>query len=271
MEIPFYCTFTEFQQNYKTDFEQWKHIFPDGSETDFIYEIRSLYGMFLDNSGREIDEEISSYWIHEEYPEYYQLSLSEYADIMKEKLKDFAKINDFLTFDDDFTFSLKDDIEILDFWEECNVRTKSNGAVINDQRHKYYREFFNSNGISISFDEIRYRNFKFSIWKIKDFLKDREMQSPYKTDGIPTKEIESLEPKTKSQFTTPEKIALLQITELERRIDILTGNVSEQKYRLLSALFGVSYDTVKKAYLNSTITPLHRKRAKDFYNNNFNE
>ena len=271
MEIPFYCTITEFQQNYKTDFEQWKHIFSDGSETDFINEIRSLYGMFLDNSGRAIDEEISSYCIPDEYTEYYQLSLSEYADLMQKKLIDYATINELLNYDDDYTFSLKDDIEILDFWEECNISTKGNGVVIDDQRHKYYREFFNSNGISISFDEIRYRNFKFSIWKIKDFLKDREIQSSNKTDGIPAKENESLEPKTKTQFNTPEKIALLQITELEQRIDILTGNVSEQKYRLLSALFGVSIDTVKKTYLNSTITPLHRKRAKDFYNGNFNE
>lgn len=97
------------------------------------------------------------------------------------------------------------------------------------------------------------------------------MYKSNKTDGIPTKENESLEPKTKLQFNTPEKIALLQITDLEQRIDILTGNVSEQKYRLLSALFGVSYDTVKKAYLNGTVTVLHKKKARDFYNNNFNE
>lgn len=260
MEIPFYCTFTEFQQNYKTDLEQWKQIFPDGSEIDFNNEVWSVYNMFLD-SDMTIYEEISSYWIPEEYPEYYQLSLSQYADIMKEKLKDFAQINDFLTFDDDFTFSLKDDIEILDFWEECNVRTKGNGAVIDDQRHKYYKEFFNSDGVNIIFNEVKYRNFKFSIQKIRQFLK-RE---------IPEVEHDSTEPKTKTQFTTPEKIALLQITELDKKIDILTGNVSEQKYRLLSALFGVTVDTVKKTYLNSVITQLHRKRARDFYDGNFNE
>lgn len=271
MKTPFYCTFTEFQQNYKTDFEQWKHIFADGSEIDFVNEVRSLYGMFLDNSGREIDEEISSYWIPEEYPEYYPLSLMQYADLMKEKLIDFAQTNELMDFEDDFTFSLKNDIEILDFWEKCNIRTKGNGAVIDDQRHKYYKEFFTSNGISISFDEVKYRNFKFSIWKIKGFLTDREMQSSNKNDGITIKDNESSEPKKKSQFTTPEKIALLQITELEQRIDILTGNVSEQKYRLLSALFGVSYETVKKAYLNGTVNGLHKKKARDFYNNNFNE
>ena len=63
----------------------------------------------------------------------------------------------------------------------------------------------------------------------------------------------------------------MQITELEKSFDTLTGDVADQKYRLLSALFGVSFDTVKKCYTNNTINNLHKKRAKDFYNSNFKE
>lgn len=79
------------------------------------------------------------------------------------------------------------------------------------------------------------------------------------------------EHKTKTPFSTPEKIALLQITGLEQTIDTLTGDVTEQKYRLLSAIFGVSYETVKKAYLNHSVKGVHVKRARDFYDKNFSE
>ncbi len=90
------------------------------------------------------------------------------------------------------------------------------------------------------------------------------------TQPKPT-ETPEIEPKTTTPFTTPEKIALLQVTDLEKHFDRLTGDIADQKYRLLSTLFGVSFDTVKKCYINNTVNLTHKKRATDFYNNKFNE
>ena len=107
--------------------------------------------------------------------------------------------------------------------------------------------------------------------KIAEYI-DEKIKPPTKElkkiSEIETPEIET---KTKTPFTTPEKIALLQVTELEKYFDTLTGDIADQKYRLLSALFGVSFDTVKKCYTNNTINISHKKRAKDFYNQKFNE
>ena len=109
-------------------------------------------------------------------------------------------------------------------------------------------------------------------WLLKNKIKEVEEKGLNKNKLTVTETFETpeIEPKTKTPFTTPEKIALLQITELEKYFDTLTGDIAEQKYRLLSTLFGVSFDTVKKCYLNNSITGLHKKRAKDFFNNKFN-
>lgn len=52
MEIPFYTSFKEFKDNYKTDLEKWLSIYPDGNEDEFLKDVKDLYEPFLRWSGR---------------------------------------------------------------------------------------------------------------------------------------------------------------------------------------------------------------------------
>ena len=63
---------------------------------------------------------------------------------------------------------------------------------------------------------------------------------------------------------------MLEIVGLDLAFDKVTGDIAEQKYRLLSALFGTGTDVIKKYYTGTKqITVSHHKRAKDFFDNNF--
>ncbi|ADQ81344.1 hypothetical protein [Riemerella anatipestifer] len=56
MEIPFYTSFKEFKDNYKTDLEKWLSIYPDGNEDEFLKEVKELYEPFLRWNGNEFEE-----------------------------------------------------------------------------------------------------------------------------------------------------------------------------------------------------------------------
>ena len=95
MEVPFYYSFKEFEENYKTDLENWLKNYLDADEIDYKKELLSTYGLFLDVSGNKFIEDINSNWIPDEYPEYYELSIITYKDFMQEKLLQYLYNNGF--------------------------------------------------------------------------------------------------------------------------------------------------------------------------------
>lgn len=185
MEVPFYYSFKEFEENYKTDLENWLKNYLDADEIDYKKELLSTYGLFLDVSGNKFIEDINSNWIPDEYPEYYELSIITYKDFMQEKLLQYLYNNGFSNFDGDY-LEIPFDIDVMDFWEDCNLRTRKNSGIIDDKRHKYLKVFFSFDNFSekLIFDDSKYRNFKYSVSKIFDYLikntPKQEIFHPYK-------------------------------------------------------------------------------------------
>lgn len=56
MEIPFYYSFSEFQENYKIDFEKWKSVFPDANENIFFKKLLPKYEKLIDKDLKEVKE-----------------------------------------------------------------------------------------------------------------------------------------------------------------------------------------------------------------------
>ena len=274
MDLPIYYSFKDFEINYKNDFENWSKYLPDAIEKDYLFELKEKYSPFVRWSGNYIFNDF-----HIEITlnkEDNLLSILDFANFLTDKYIEFnnSEIDEFnqdLKAETDFKIILSNLIfgEIVD---------EKNGFYFEFKNLDFYLYFYemvtfiinDKVNYKICLDERKYKNFKFSVVKIAEYI-DEKIKPPtkelIKISEIVTPEIE---PKSKTPFTTPEKIALLQITGLENYFDTLTGDIADQKYRLLSTLFGVSFDTVKKCYLNNSITGLHKKRAKDFFNNKFN-
>lgn len=275
MKIPFYYSFKEFENNYNNDFKKWLSDYPDAIEKDYLFELKEQYEVFVRWSGNyRFDEIITVSYIGEtEYPETAEISnMEDYCNYVEQKIKDHLVDIGIIDNVDSRNSESSFNGEMLEYWDDCNFRTNRNSLVFESAKHKYLKHFFENHFFyGLNFQERKYKNFKYSVVKIAEYI-DEKIKPPTKElkkiSEIETPEIET---KTKTPFTTPEKIALLQVTELEKYFDTLTGDIADQKYRLLSALFGVSFDTVKKCYTNNTINISHKKRAKDFYNQKFNE
>lgn len=52
MEIPFYTSFKEFKEHYKTDLEKWLNLYPDDNEEEYLNDTKSLYLPFLSWQGK---------------------------------------------------------------------------------------------------------------------------------------------------------------------------------------------------------------------------
>lgn len=205
MEIPFYYSFNDFKNNFENDLKKFLNVFQDATETDYLKEVIKIYSNFIDFERYTVIEEISCDYIMEDYPEYNELDLNRYTEIMQEKLKIYCSINGFYDDENDFPVNL----EILDYWENCNIRTKENTLVITDNRHKHYRQFYNSFFDIITFDELKYKNFNFSIFRIIEFIDNKIEKKEHEIyNQIPKNNFNEIY--KKNRFTTPTNIAILK-------------------------------------------------------------
>ncbi|MDC8098436.1 hypothetical protein [Chryseobacterium rhizosphaerae] len=47
VNLPVYYTFSEFQQNYNEVFQNWKKVYAEGEEKDFIEQYREKYSSYV--------------------------------------------------------------------------------------------------------------------------------------------------------------------------------------------------------------------------------
>ncbi|MDV3472082.1 hypothetical protein CMU02_11890 [Elizabethkingia anophelis] len=190
MEIPFYYTFKEFEENYNNDLKKWFDSFPDAGETDYLNELRNEYQLFFYQNNSDFI--INSNWIPDEYPEHYELSIIAYQEFMQEKLIQYLYNNGFSNFDGDY-LDIPADTDVMDFWNDCNVRTRKNSAIIDDEKHKYLKEFFTFDNYTekLNIDVKKFTNFKFATHRILEFLNNKFIQP----NPLKTKELELLSEK----------------------------------------------------------------------------
>ena len=186
MEIPFYYSFKEFETNYKTDLENFLKVYPDADEKDFLYQLVELYGDFIED-GRYNDNIEIEYFI-DEYPEYYNSPFRRYVEILEEQIEKHIKKIVGLNDDD----SKPENINYLDFWDDFN--SFSEVTIIPTTKHKYLKAFFTSNSfLGLLLDEVKYKNFGFSMVKIWNFVTRKLLQfntsSNAVTENISTKNV----------------------------------------------------------------------------------
>ncbi|WDT68311.1 hypothetical protein [Cloacibacterium sp. TD35] len=265
MEIPFYCSFNDFQNNYENDLKNFLKIFEDATEKDYLKEVLKIYKSFLNAGQNHVIEEISCDYIMEDYPEYAELNLNSYTEIMQEKLKIYCSIRGF--YDNEKKFH--EDVEILDYWENCNIRTKENKLVITDDRHKYYRQFYNSFFDNIALDELKYDNFTFSIFKILDFINNKT--NKIEPEIIQPENNIELTKDQKKRFTTPINIAILK----ELGVFGIMAKKGFNRKSIIDTLYQITgansknlekyYDSMVKND-NIEFNNTHTKKAKEFLN-----
>ena len=255
METPFYYSFSDFEINYKIDLENFKKTYKDATEIDFYKELIYTYGMFLNFDGETFNETISVNCIFEEYPEEYDISIKEYTDLMQEKLTIYCSMNGFYDYENAFP----EHAEILDYWEECNIRQRKNRNIIIDGRHKYYREFFTSNRDSIYFNNTKYKNFQYSIKKIFNFVNDilRKIEpsnnitkEPEPTYQIETPEFDFSETDDKVKLIILEKLGIIDYIKTIQTKPETISHTAE----ILSSFTGINSNTLY-TYLRPMICP----------------
>ncbi|MDH6254383.1 hypothetical protein M2347_004110 [Chryseobacterium sp. H1D6B] len=201
MEITFYYSFKEFEKNYNIDLKNWNDNYPDADEIDYLNELKNKYQLFLYENNSDFI--INSNWIYSEYPEYYELSIIAYHEFMQEKLIDYLYNNGFSNFDGNI-LEIPFGTNVMDFWDDCNVRTRKNSAIIDDEKHKYLKEFFafNNSMENLDFDSKKFTNFKFATKKILEFV---DKKSQLITSKI---KFEKLLVEDKDIFSTSQKIKI---------------------------------------------------------------
>ena len=253
MEIPFYYSFNDFKNNFENDLKKFLNVFQDATETDYLKEVINIYSNFIDFERYTVIEEISCDYIMEDYPEYNELDLNRYTEIMQEKLKIYCSINGFYNDENDFP----EDVEILDYWEKCNIRTKNNKLVITDNRHKLYRKFYNSFFDKIVLDELKYKNFKFSIFRIIEFINNKiEKKEPEITQTENNNEIIEDEILVDYNLQIKQKLILLNelgIIEFLNNKLLYKDNASHLAH-ILNAFLGTNKETLT-GYVNLLLRP----------------
>ena len=266
MEIPFYCSFNDFQNNYENDLKKFLNVFQDATEKDYLKEVIKIYSNFIDFGRYTVIEEISCNYIMEEYPEYGELDLNRYTEIMQEKLKIYCSINGF--YDDKNEFPVN--LEILDYWENCNIRTKENTLVITDNRHKHYRQFYNSFFDIIAFDELKYKNFKFSIFRIIEFIDNKiEKKEPETIQTENNNEIIEDEILSHYNLQIKQKLILLNelgVIEFLNNKLLYKGNASHLA-QILNAFLDTKTETLK-GYVNLLLRPDNSNKNSPYNSNN---
>lgn len=252
MKIPFYYSYKDFLDNYESDYIEWQKLFSDGSKDDYNNELLSVYTLFVNEDGTDVYEEISSFWIPEDYPEYHQIGIEMYCEIMQRKLNAW--------FSSSKGKETPDNFEVLDYWLICNSRSKESEEVIDDPRHPYYRYFFTSIGFDIFFDEIKYRNFTFSVLKIYQWLNSKINSNRTEQKTVPEK------PKLRTSDVNY-KFALMEEMGVIKWLQTNIHTNNKNRAEILQEIMGSTVSTLED-YLKgkSIISKDVRQKALDFLN-----
>lgn len=189
MELPIYYTFSEFEDNYNEIFQNWKKAYSEGDEEDFIKQYKEKY-----HSCVKYDERLDEVYMYD-YIEirkedetffwgYISINFHEFARILQKRIEDYIDRKKILIENIDDYSNYVDNIKIFDNqYIDGNISKKETPDPYLIKYYQYYKikDFFEVKEIVsfedicyiISFNEIKYKNFKYSIPKIFNFFKDK--------------------------------------------------------------------------------------------------
>lgn len=193
MELPFYLSFREFENEYYNNLEVWFEQYHNTSETDFLKSLAALYRPYLSYSFTDdklqadasiqvkscFFSSLESYGISfdvdhntkksntklNQVSEAKTISMMEYAQCVLDKINAYFQQHQ---------ISMKENETILDYVNNYGIITlkEKNGYCLDYDRHqktlpflKAYLPHFGS-----TVDMSQYRNFYFSVVRIADFI-----------------------------------------------------------------------------------------------------
>ncbi|MSN85649.1 hypothetical protein [Riemerella anatipestifer] len=283
MEIPFYTSFKEFKDNYKTDLEKWLSIYPDGDEMDYL---GCVYERYSDYAVTGIDEPYykdETFWVEvkpNKVPKYYWNLQGQYCvdedNNVFESLS-FIQIFEVINkrcgntdFPDGISFVNKQvngysKMDLLQHISDCIVDTEKryspNGINDNyiipydlDILFEDYIELIEiKTPMGLTINKTKYNNFKLSVPKIYKFISDRrkEINGVQTTDEVtPTAEEQhTTGEEHEKTFTNPQKIKILDTLNIRGWLQN-KGLTIFQIEVLLSDLFDISTKSIRNAMSN---------------------
>lgn len=181
MELPFYYSLEEFQKYYNVNFQDWKKIFKDGSETEFANDYLKLYNNFFNvhNTFKyRIDVKM---YDENNIIEDFDLYHFEYTTIIEKRLRLFI---DMFKTEDKEKYAKEiiayEPMLICDFENTGEINTMfDDGYIIEIENLMIYSELFTydfsdySKKWFLSIDNLDYKNFEYSLKRIREFLNDK--------------------------------------------------------------------------------------------------
>lgn len=190
MELPLYLSFNEFENKYYDNLEKWFEEYQNANEVDYLKKLSELYSPYLyynfANDRLQADASIQIKDCF--FPSYDKIGISFCTNIEKEKsssinhkfewktitMMEYAqhildKINKYLSKDNN-----KEDKNILDFINNCEIITSRNGAEyrVNYNQHQstipFLKAYLPVHGQTVNIAV--YRDFLFSIVQIAEFI-----------------------------------------------------------------------------------------------------
>lgn len=282
MKIPFYYSFKEFENNYKTDFEEWVKNFPDADEIDFLYELQTLYENFVRLDGRYFYSEPCigiSHIGESDYPEYNEISINRISDIVNRNIIIYCNDAGILQDEDPETYSFVDDLDPMDYWELSNskrIYSKRGDNVLFEDHGLFVllKEFF-VYFINFYFDIKKYKNFTFSVVKIATYIDGKINEINPKKQ--PAKSVDIVEPQqmsTTEKEAPPKRLPAPVVMAMLKELGVFANFTKKGFGRnaIVDTLFqiigtdktnlGSYYDD----FVKNGFKDLHIEKAKDFLN-----
>lgn len=240
MEVPFYYSFTEFKENYNDDFKRWKEVYTEGGEEDFLCAIMDIYGGYFEYDFlgdffgfREIEKLTRQKYRPEKWEssDYYDERGNYCKNIHISNIIQDINIR-LMTAD----LSNEKDLDKIVSRRELVKILKKYGLLDDEYNSEYiggynfidfnlimslelFWEFkmYDDKDWYLHFNNIKYDNFKLSIPKIYNFIKNRQEEikeptksmKPQSNEKMPTIEDIDKEESKGIKLSLPTRITLL--------------------------------------------------------------
>jgi hypothetical protein len=300
MDLPFYYSFKEFEENYTKDLNHFIDKYQNAREIDFLKEIKRLclFWTKVENGLRVFNNLI---WTKEfTYSEYEGFSsddaeitldmfayivdcnVKHYLPFIGNPFKYFPNIDPFGDEDENDEDLIIDPFEHLfsliesqrkrpDYFRIPNDYTSIHKKYLLDKiYHLEYFHFLYYEDSTIKADNEKFKDFGFAVFKIMDEIDRKTKLFELQKNNIVSVNInenkkqeihKEQEQETGSSLTTPEKIALLEYLGVFAKFT-RDGVSPENEYKIIHNLIGGSYTNIKKYCLNRKTK---NKSSKDYH------
>ncbi|WP_172916820.1 hypothetical protein [Capnocytophaga canis] len=260
-----YLSYKDFISNYNNDFKEWQKHYPDGVEVDYLDFLEDCLCYHMYHSGGSL------------FP-----------------FSKYVKVNEVKIHISDFTFEIERCLEIY-MGEEGNLKNEQDVKnTLNSweiqwalnrglygldyQILKYYTPFLEISNIyedryTISFDDVKYKNFEISARRVIEFIETRREQLKNQPAPVVSEEPQPENPKQSKTILingrTPNLLERYLIADktlnLEKALYAL--NVSEkERYKLLALVLGCNETNARLIMTGQYKTKTNEEEIKDFVN-----